>query len=547
MSQDTYLFHGTVAENLRMGKPDATQEELETAARAANAHEFIARLPQGYDTVVGERGVRLSGGQRQRIAIARALLRDAPILILDEALSSVDAESEAVIQEALDRLMQGRTTLIFAHRLSSVIGADRILALEDGRVVESGRHGELMARHGAYYRLMAAQAQDGAGAPDLIDAQRSRGRRGQWRPAFRLSPEGMHRRSLRWSKVSCRRRDSAGARSSAILLRMVAPYRGQLLATFVLGVARVLALIGVGIVSALIVLALKKGAPFGTLLLGLAVVAPLAGILHWLESWLAHDMAFRLLAHMRLDFFRKLDALAPAYLTRRRSGDLVGVATNDIELIEYFFAHTITPAFVAVLIPAGVLATLFAFGWPLAVAVLPFLAYVGLSPVLARARVDHLGSRAREAVGEMNAHAVDTVQGLGEIVAFQREQAPGCGLCGACARVRSSAPALSGRPHAADGAAGDGYRVGRSGRGRNGGPARKQRTARWRCASPADLAGHVGLRPRVGNRPGRASAGRHARRHAPGACRARRAGPCHRRAGGQRRSGGRVGAGACPE
>src|SRR5262245_61231417 len=154
VSQDTYLFHGTVEENLRMGKPTASQAELESAARAANAHEFIERLPQGYQTVVGERGVRLSGGQRQRIAIARALLRDAPILILDEALSSVDAESEAIIQEALDRLMKGRTTLIFAHRLSSVIGADRILALEDGRVAESGRHAELMARRGAYYRLM---------------------------------------------------------------------------------------------------------------------------------------------------------------------------------------------------------------------------------------------------------------------------------------------------------------------------------------------------------------------------------------------------------
>src|SRR6185436_11737808 len=164
VSQDTYLFHGTVEDNLRMGKPGATAAELEDAARAANAHEFIARLPQGYQTVVGERGVRLSGGQRQRIAIARALLRDAPILVLDEALSAVDAESEAVIQEALDRLMQGRTTLIFAHRLSSVIGADRIFALDDGRVAETGTHTELMARRGAYHRLMAAQAQDSARA-----------------------------------------------------------------------------------------------------------------------------------------------------------------------------------------------------------------------------------------------------------------------------------------------------------------------------------------------------------------------------------------------
>src|SRR5213079_837649 len=125
--QDTYLFHGTVEENLRLGKPDASQAELEEAARDANAHDFILQLPYGYQTMLGERGVNLSGGQRQRLAIARALLRDSPILILDEALSSVDAENEAVIQTALDRLAQGRTSLIMAHRLSSVIGADRIL------------------------------------------------------------------------------------------------------------------------------------------------------------------------------------------------------------------------------------------------------------------------------------------------------------------------------------------------------------------------------------------------------------------------------------
>jgi ATP-binding cassette, subfamily C, bacterial CydCD len=423
VSQDTYLFHGTVEENLRMGKPGATAAELEAAARAANAHEFIVRLPQGYQTVVGERGVRLSGGQRQRIAIARALLRDAPILILDEALSSVDAQSEAIIQEALDRLMQGRTTLIFAHRLSSVIGADRILALEDGRVAESGRHAELMARRGAYYRLMAAQAQDGAGSVDLLEApdvtaasSNGDGRAGvvTEQSAEAVITEGIVKaEGLGWRRVI------------AALLAIVVPYRGQLVVTFILGVARVLALIGVGVVSALVVLALKRGDSIGGLLVLLGVIAPLAGILHWLESWLAHDMAFRLLTHMRLDFFRKLDALAPAYLTRRRSGDLVGVATHDIELIEYFFAHTIAPAFVAILVPAGVLATLVAFGWPPAVAVLPFLLYAALSPVLARARIDRLGSRAREAAGEMNAHAVDTVQGLTEIVAFQEEHRRG--------------------------------------------------------------------------------------------------------------------------
>src|SRR5438552_18519371 len=131
---------------------------------------------------------------------------------------------------------------------------------------------------------------------------------------------------------------------------------------------------------------------------------------------------------MRLDLFRKLDALAPAYLVRRRSGDLVAAATNDVELIEYFFAHTITPGFVAILIPAGVLVTLAVFGWPLALAVLPFLAYAALSPLLGRAHIDRLGARSRDAAAELNAHAVDSVQGLSEIVAFQQERPRGVAL-----------------------------------------------------------------------------------------------------------------------
>ena len=160
--QDAYLFEGTIAENIRYGRPGAPDEAVIAAAQAANAHRFIVEQPRGYDTVVGERGARLSGGERQRIAIARALLKDAPILLLDEATSALDLASERLVQEALGVLMEGRTTVAVAHRLSTVEHADVIYVIDKGRVVERGEHEALLARGGLYRRLHELQFENGA-------------------------------------------------------------------------------------------------------------------------------------------------------------------------------------------------------------------------------------------------------------------------------------------------------------------------------------------------------------------------------------------------
>jgi ATP-binding cassette subfamily B protein len=158
VAQETYLFHSSVRENLRFARPDASDDEVEAAARAARIHELIAGLPDGYDTVVGERGYRFSGGEKQRIAIARTILRNPPVLVLDEATSALDTRTERAVQEALDRLAEGRTTIAIAHRLSTVRHADQIVVIDGGRIAERGTHDELIAAGGRYAELVARDA-----------------------------------------------------------------------------------------------------------------------------------------------------------------------------------------------------------------------------------------------------------------------------------------------------------------------------------------------------------------------------------------------------
>ena len=405
VAQDSTLFHGTVEENLRMGRPDASLVQLQDAARAANAHAFIMAMPQGYQSMIGERGTRLSGGQRQRLTIARALLRDAPILILDEALSSVDAENEAEIQQALDRLSAGRTTLVLAHRLSSVIGADRILVLDGGRIVESGRHEDLLARGGLYFRLMGTQAREARAAVSPVLAV----------PADNAADNAAGP-ALRPIDA-----DAAEIGLGAVfqtLREIIRPWRKSFAITVASGIGRVAAFIAVSVCGAAIVASLKAGSSFDGLMIGLFVAAIAAACLHWIESWLAHAIAYKLLAEMRIALFAKLDALAPAYLLKRRAGDLVALAAQDVETVEYFFAHTVAPAFVAVFVPLVVLAVLGVSSWPLVFALMPFLLWAAASPLRGRRRIDLLGGQARASLGLLSGHLTETIQGLPDLLAF---------------------------------------------------------------------------------------------------------------------------------
>jgi subfamily B ATP-binding cassette protein MsbA len=177
VTQFTFLFNDTIRANIAYGDPTKTDAQVEAAARAANAHDFIAEMPRGYDTAIGDLGVRLSGGQRQRLAIARAILKNAPILILDEATSALDTESEGLVQEALERLMANRTTLVVAHRLSTVRRADRIVVVVRGEIVESGRHEELLATGSEYRKLYDLQFRD-VDVPEAPEPPRLQGRAG---------------------------------------------------------------------------------------------------------------------------------------------------------------------------------------------------------------------------------------------------------------------------------------------------------------------------------------------------------------------------------
>jgi ATP-binding cassette, subfamily C, bacterial CydCD len=425
--QRPYLFNDTLAANIRLGRPDAGQAAVEAAARRARIHDFIAGLPGGYATVVGERGARLSGGQAQRVALARAFLQNAPLLILDEPTSNVDPALEADLQAATADLMQGRTVLISAHRLSTVYAADRIVVLDQGRVIEQGTHAGLLARRGPYHRLVTASHSPSSATPRPLPATRY--------PPLAPSPlapsplapspptpRPLAPRPLAPSPPRPSPLAPSPPRPLATLLSFLAPYKGWVALSVLLGVLTIGSSVSLLAVSAYLISAAALRPSIAELqvaIVGVRFFGIARGVFRYLERLVSHGLTFRLLARLRVWFYEQLEPLAPARLLSARSGDLLTRIVADVGTLENFYVRVVAPPLTAVIVVAAMtlylalydprLALPLLLSMLLAGAGLPLWAYwVGQGP--GRALID---LRAR-----LHAALVDLIQGLPDVQAY---------------------------------------------------------------------------------------------------------------------------------
>ena len=427
VSQNPYLFNDTVISNIRLGRPEATLEEVERAARQAEAQEFIQVLPLGYETVIGERGARLSAGQAQRIALARAFLVDAPLVIFDEATANLDPQSEALVQASLGRLLQGRTALIIAHRLTTTRSADQIVVLDRGEVVERGTHAELLQRDGLYRRLAQAFAgqahpeersepyRQSSGAPLTVQMPVQAG-------LAALLPAAQAGIAPATGDLTGPPAGPVSPRLLGRLLGFLSPFKGLVAFSALAGAATTLSGVGLMGASAYIISAAAQHPSIAELqvaIVGVRTFGIARGLFRYLERYLSHQATFRLLADLRVWFYQALEPLAPARLMMFRSGDLLRRILGDIEGLESFYVRVAAPPLAASLVGLAVYFLLAGFSVQLALAWL--LVWLGAAlgiPLVARWLSRRSGGHGIALRAELGVALVDGVQGMAELVAY---------------------------------------------------------------------------------------------------------------------------------
>ncbi len=416
--QNPYLFDDTIAANLGLGCPQAGRQELEEAARRSGADEFIRRLPQGYDTRIGERGAFLSSGQAQQLAVARAFLKDAPVLILDEATSHLDPETEDQLQEAVQRLAKGRTTMIIAHRLSTLRLAHQIVVLDEGRVVDRSSHADLLERDGLYQRLFltrdraswSLQPQEGS------SSQMHLSQASQVESNFQVSalPNGSQEGKLTGLIVLLR------------LLGLAWPFAGLIALSTLLGAATVGSAVGLMAASAYIISAAALHPSIAVIqvaIVGVRFFGISRGLFRYLDRYTSHQVTFRLLARLRVWFYQSLEPLAPARLLAYHSGDLATRLTGDIAALESFYVRAVAPPLAALLVAPVLTLYLGSFNPSLAWAWLAFMALGGIGIPFLIGRLSRDAGRWVILRGSaLRTALVDGIQGLPDLLAFGQEQ-----------------------------------------------------------------------------------------------------------------------------
>lgn len=411
--QKPHLFHDTLAANIRLGKPDATLDEVVDASKAAHLHEFIETLPEKYETIIGEGGARLSSGQAQRLAMARAFLKNATFLILDEPTSSLDPETEFLLEESTGHLTQGRTVITIAHRLNTIFNADQILLLEQGRLIEQGIHQDLLAQNGKYAKMVRAYD---------ASSREVKGQKSQVNSGLQLSAFDVQPVTNLQSPVS---NTPIENRKPSIFYRLISFLNGSwrwvalsiLLSTLTIGSS--IALIGTSAWMLSTAALHPSIAALGVSIVGVRFFGISRGVFRYLERLVSHNVTFRLLARLRVWFYERLEPLAPARLMEYKSGDLLARVIGDIETLENFYVRVVSPPLTAVLILVVVSFFFVSFHPWLTLMLVGFFIALGLIlPILIQmmSRKPALALVAKRA--DIQSQLVDGIQGIADLIAF---------------------------------------------------------------------------------------------------------------------------------